>query len=150
MKQTIQSLLIALTCVATLSSAVKADEIVQKTSHASSYAQPAFNNNFEDNKSALFERFDLMQEEHELNDAWLGMFVKARNGTIVGSVAHAFLDADGEVSELLVELSASQLEYAVFVEVNKAQLNELDVTLNLSASQIANLEREKPSQLAQN
>lgn len=150
MNYKIQTLLIALTCAVALTSAVKADTIVQEISYLSSYAKPDFINSDQQESFPLFERFDLTQEEHELNDAWLGMFVKSNNGDVVGSVAYAFLDADGNISELLVELSASQLQYAVFVDGNNAQLNELDVTLNLSVSQIANLERENSNQFARN
>lgn len=150
MNYKIQTLLIALTCAVALTSAVKADTIVQEISYLSSYAKPDFINSDQQESFPLFERFDLTQEEHELNDAWLGMFVKSNNGDVVGSVAYAFLDADGNISELLVELSASQLQYAVFVDGNNAQLNELDVTLNLSVSQIVNLERENSNQFARN
>lgn len=150
MNYKIQTLLIALTCAVALTSAVKADTIVQEISYLSSYAKPDFINSYQQESFPLFERFDLTQEEHELNDAWLGMFVKSNNGDVVGSVAYAFLDADGNISELLVELSASQLQYAVFVDGNNAQLNELDVTLNLIVSQIANLERENSNQFARN
>lgn len=150
MNYKIQTLIIALTCAVALTSAVKADTIVQEISYLSSYAKPDFINSDQQEIFPLFERFDLTQEEHELNDAWLGMFVKSNNGDVVGSVAYAFLDADGNISELLVELSASQLQYAVFVDGNNAQLNELDVTLNLSVSQIVNLERENSNQFARN
>lgn len=158
MRYAIQAIMIVATCIVTMSSVAKAENIVSKVSYISSYADsefgpefgPEFGNGFKNDKSALFQKFDLTEEEHELNDSWLGMFVKSSNGTIVGTIAYAFLDADGEISELLVELSASNLDYAVFVDGDNARLNELDVKIDLSISQIAKLEREQPNQFAQN
>ena len=81
--------------------------------------------------------------EHELNDAWLGMPATAKNGKIIGTVIDAYLDANGDVSELLIALDASSLNYAVYVDSKFAELNDIDVKINLSANQIALLEREE-------
>lgn len=155
MKKAIHTIIIATACIAavfivTMSSVVNAENNVNNISYISSFADPKFSDFFENEKSALFQKFDFTEEEHEMNDAWLGMFVKSSNGTIVGTIAYAFLDTDGEINELLVELSASNLNYAVFVDVDKVRLNELDVKIDLSASQIAKLEREQPNKFAQN
>lgn len=101
-----------------------------------------------ENRSKLFDRFDDGADEHELNDAWLGMPVKSNEGKLVGTVAYAYLDDAGDVSELLVELSSSQLTYAVYIDGKNANLSDIDVSIALTTKQIAALEREEGNQFA--
>lgn len=114
------------------------------SNHKLAYAAP---DNFK-KKPGLFDQFDNGAEEHELNDAWLGMPVKSKDGKLVGTVAYAFLDDNGDVSELLVELSASSLNYAVYVDGDKSELGESAVSVSMSKRQIAALEREEENSFA--
>ena len=94
-----------------------------------------------------FEQFETFEEEHELNDAWLGMPVHSAEGDLIGFVEDAYLDANGEVEELLVSLSGR--DYAVYIDAGKTELTESEVAVALPASTIAGLERAEDYQLVQ-
>lgn len=153
MRKIAKTFLIIAACLAAFGNVAKAQEStsgnINKIGFTLGYADPDYDQEFGNDKASLFSKFDLTQEEHELNDAWLGMPVKSSQGKLVGTVAYAFVDADGEINELLVELGASKLGYAVYIEGNTAILTDIEVLIDLNATQIANLEREQPSKLAQ-
>lgn len=88
-----------------------------------------------------FAQFESDEELHELNDAWLGMPVKSNNGKLIGFVEDAYLDNEGNISELLVSLNGKN--FAVYVDGKFASLSDTEVDINLSGSAIASLEREK-------
>jgi len=89
-----------------------------------------------------FEQFENNEEEmHEMNDAWLGMPVHGADGKLAGFVVDAYLDMDGEISELLVSLPDHG--YAVYVDGIDVELQETKVSVALSSIAIANLEREE-------
>ena len=94
-----------------------------------------------------FEQFEDFEEEHELNDAWLGMPVHSADGELIGFVEDAYLDANGNVEELLVSLSDHN--YAVYVDAAKTELTDSEVAVALPASTIAGLERAEDYQLVQ-
>lgn len=94
-----------------------------------------------------FEQFEDFEEEHELNDAWLGMPVHSEEGELIGFVEDAYLDANGDVEELLVSLSDHN--YAVYVDAGKTELTESEVSVALPESAIAGLERAEDYQLVQ-
>ena len=94
-----------------------------------------------------FEQFEDFEEEHELNDAWLGMPVHSAEGELIGFVEDAYLDANGDVEELLVSLSDQN--YAVYIDAGKTELTESEVAVALPASTIAGLERAEDFQLVQ-
>lgn len=94
-----------------------------------------------------FEQFEDFEEEHELNDAWLGMPVHSAEGELVGFVEDAYLDENGSVEELLVGLSDHN--YAVYIDAENTSLTESEVAVSLSATTIAGLERAEDYQLVQ-
>ena len=94
-----------------------------------------------------FEQFEDFEEEHERNDAWLGMPVHSADGELIGFVEDAYLDANGNVEELLVSLSDHN--YAVYVDAAKTELTDSEVAVALPASTIAGLERAEDYQLVQ-
>ena len=94
-----------------------------------------------------FEQFEDFEEEHELNDAWLGMPVHSDEGKLIGFVEDAYLDENGDVEELLVSLSDQN--YAVYIDAGKTELTESEVAVALPASTIAGLERAEDFQLVQ-
>lgn len=88
-----------------------------------------------------FNQFDESEEElHEMNDAWLGMPVHSADGKLAGFVEDAYLDVNGDVSELLVSLT--DRNYAVYVDSKYAELTDINVSVSLSDAALANLERE--------
>ncbi|WP_075995329.1 PRC-barrel domain-containing protein [Salaquimonas pukyongi] len=94
-----------------------------------------------------FEQFEDFEEEHELNDAWLGMPVHSAEGELVGFVEDAYLDENGDVEELLVGLSDQN--YAVYIDAKNTSLTESEVAVSLSSNAIAGLERAEDYQLVQ-
>jgi hypothetical protein len=98
-------------------------------------AQPTLQDN-------RFEQFDEANEEemHELNDAWLGMPVRSSDGKLAGYVEDAYLDANGDVNEILVGLSGRN--YGVYVSAARAELTDTEVMVSLTNSAIANLKRD--------
>lgn len=93
-----------------------------------------------------FQQFENEEEMHELNDAWLGMPAVSQDGKTIGFVENAYLDDNGLVTELLVSLNDQKI--AVFVDGNLAELNESNVSIDLSASAIAKLERDNEFEVA--
>lgn len=87
-----------------------------------------------------FEQFESEEDMHELNDAWLGMPAKSKNGEIIGFVEDAYLDEFGQVTEILVSISDENI--AVYVDGSNVSLSDLDVSISLTKSQIASLEQE--------
>ena len=96
---------------------------------------------------APFDQLEAEEEMHELNDAWLGMPVHSADGELIGFVEDAYLDANGNVEELLVSLSDHN--YAVYVDAAKTELTDSEVAVALPASTIAGLERAEDYQLVQ-
>ncbi len=100
----------------------------------------------DNNADDRFDQFESEEEMHDLNDAWLGMPAVSRDGKMMGFVEDAILDENGYVTELLVSLSDEKI--AVFVDGNLAELNDVNVSIDLSASAIAKLERDTEIDMA--
>lgn len=94
-----------------------------------------------------FGQFESEEELHELNDAWLGMPAFSKEGKQIGFIEDAYLDDNGEVTELLVSISGRN--FAVYVDGRYAELSDTQVGIDLPATTIAELERENSFQLVQ-
>ncbi len=88
-----------------------------------------------------FDQFESEEDLHELNDAWLGMPVVSEDGETIGFVEDAYLDDNGEVSELLISLTDRKI--AVYVEGEMATLFDAEVAVSMSTDAIASLEQEE-------
>lgn len=100
----------------------------------------------EDMLDNRFEQFEIEEDMHELNDAWLGMPVVSEDGETIGFVEDAYLDMNGDVDELLVSISDKKI--AVYVKGSYVTLFEAEVGISLSTRAIANLERETEFEIA--
>ena len=87
-----------------------------------------------------FDQFESEEDLHELNDAWLGMPVVSEDGETIGFVEDAYLDDDGEVSELLISFTDRNI--AVYVKGELATLFDAEVAVSMSTDAIAGLEPE--------
>lgn len=94
-----------------------------------------------------FNQFESEEELHELNDAWLGMPAFSKEGKQIGFIEDAFLDDNGDVSELLVSIEGKS--FAVYVDGKYAELTDTEVGIDLPATTIAGLEREAGFELVQ-
>lgn len=79
-----------------------------------------------------------IEDEHALNDAWLGMPVTDASGNTVGFVEDAFLDRDGNLTQILVLLHGSDLP--VFINQELVEYSEIAVKVELSRNEIASLQ----------
>jgi sporulation protein YlmC with PRC-barrel domain len=95
------------------------------------------------------ERFGGMSDEvytdsgeHELNDAWLGMSVVTQDGVNIGYVTDAFLDAFGNIEEIVVAPAENgqSMRTAVYVPARFAKLGLQAVDLTLTVEGVATLE----------
>lgn len=83
---------------------------------------------------------DVFLDEHELNDAWMGMDVLTADGKTAGYITDAILDEDGIIDVVVVTPSEnSELRQAVVVGANFVILEAhsviVDMTLNTLAAQ---------------
>ena len=80
--------------------------------------------------------------EHELNDAWLGMSVVTQDGVNIGYVTDAFLDAFGNIEEIVVAPAENgqSMRTAVYVPARFAKLGLHAVDLTLTVEGVATLE----------
>ena len=83
---------------------------------------------------------DVFLDEHELNDAWMGMEVLTADDKIVGYITDAILDVNGDVDVVVVTPTEdSELRQAVVVGANfvilEAKSVTVDMTLNTLAAQ---------------
>ncbi|QKV17139.1 hypothetical protein [Oricola thermophila] len=84
----------------------------------------------------------LHDEEHELNDAWMGMTAVSADGVVLGYVSDAFVAGDGSLVELVIEPSgeAGAPATAVHLPAQFAELGALAVAVSLDAGAVALLE----------
>ena len=82
-------------------------------------------------------------EEHEMNDAWLGMPAFSNSGEMIGVIIDAFLNDQGDVNEVMVELNSSMSSKTIYIEARLVSLNETQVSIDLDTTTIANLENEE-------
>lgn len=74
--------------------------------------------------------------DHELNDAWLGMSVRASNGEMLGYVIDALVGPNGEITDIVVA-SGPDSDVEIFIPAILATLTDEDVRLSLSESDVA-------------
>lgn len=112
----------------------------QGNSYSSSLLGYAPQEKFDDGRFGQFN-FDSIQpefdEEHELNDAWLGLSAYSNDGNYIGYIDDAILDSDGNVVEIVV--SPPQGGTAVQLQIQYATLEEDRVTLKLTGTQFASI-----------
>ena len=95
---------------------------------------------FDDGRFGQFNFNDTQpefDEEHELNDAWLGLSAYSRDGAYIGYIDDAILDDEGNVVEIVV--SPPQGGTAVQLQIEYATLKEDRVTLKLTGTQFASI-----------
>lgn len=92
---------------------------------------------FNDERFGQFNFETEAYEEHELNDAWLGMPVHSSNGKLIGFINDAIIDENGFVNQVIIGLNEQQ----TIVEINAkyAELTNEKVQLELSTQQVAAL-----------
>lgn len=75
------------------------------------------------------------EEEHELNDAWMGMTVVSADGVALGYVTDAFVNEDGSIDEIVVEPGDRKgpLDSAVYVPARFAELGATQVSLTVDS-----------------
>jgi hypothetical protein len=81
-----------------------------------------------------FQAFD-MDEEHELNDAWMAMPVEDSSGKIIGVVDDAFTGDDGEIESVLVTLSSTGRQ--IIVDGDAIYLTETAAVVDGDAKAVA-------------
>lgn len=133
-KSAIAAIFAALAMCAVLSAAAPA--------HAGDLKPGATMQTFAYAPQALQEEFPEEEYEHELNDAWLGLPVHSNTGELAGFVADAWIDENGDVSELLVDLRASGHEMAVYVAADLLALSQAEIGATLSIGELARLEQD--------
>lgn len=87
--------------------------------------------------------------DHELNDAWLGMTVEANNGDILGYVVDALVDANGDITDIIVA-SDPNSSVEIFIPAELATLGDQTVTLALSKQDVANIRAASNAVIASN
>ncbi|WP_193176437.1 PRC-barrel domain-containing protein [Oricola nitratireducens] len=81
-------------------------------------------------------------QEHELNDAWMGMTAVSSDGVVLGYVTDAFINEDGSVDEIVIAPAGDggALSTAVYVPASYAELGGESVHVALDARAVARLE----------
>jgi hypothetical protein len=72
---------------------------------------------------------------HPMNDAWMGMPVETRDGTLIGFVMDAPVDANGDIAEVIVDTGNSALtglNRTLIVRAKDAELLETHVEIELT------------------
>jgi hypothetical protein len=95
-----------------------------------------------------FGAFDSMfagEDEHELNDAWMGMTAVSSDGAILGYVTDAFIGEDGEIDELVITPAQGDgpLKTPVYLPAQLAELGDAAVRIAIDARAVAQLEPAK-------
>ncbi len=81
---------------------------------------------------------DVFLDEHELNDAWMGMDVQTADGKTVGYITDAILDEDGIIDVVVVTPAEnSELRHAVVVGANFVILETSSVTVDMTLNTLA-------------
>ena len=81
---------------------------------------------------------DVFLDEHELNDAWMGMDVFTADGKNAGYITDAILDENGVVEVVIVTPSDdSELRQAVVVGANFVILEAASVTVDMTLNTLA-------------
>lgn len=76
---------------------------------------------------------DVFMDEHELNDAWMGMEVRTIDGDIAGYISDAILDEDGTIATVFVSPgSAGQLRHEIALAPEYVILDDLYVTVDMT------------------
>lgn len=133
--KTLAALTIA-TAVAGTAIPAMADDVTYDERLSMAYAQE------DQDLETRFDQFELhgnYDDAHELNDAWLGMPVRDSAGKIIGSVEDAFLDEEGYLTELLVQIDGSST--SVFVDQKNVEYTEVAVLVDLPLRVIASLQK---------
>ncbi|TCD15302.1 PRC-barrel domain-containing protein [Oricola cellulosilytica] len=124
--------------------AMQIDTRADQAPYVMAYADPSperFDGRFGGSAAPEQEYFS-HEEEHELNDAWLGMTVVSQEGVNIGYVTDAFLDEQGLVESLVVIPGDSNaiLGEPVYVPARFAKLGNTAVNLTLTVGALATLE----------
>lgn len=125
-------------------SAMQIETRTDPAPYVMAYADPApegFDSRFGEDVAPEPEYFS-HEEEHELNDAWLGMSVVSQEGVNIGYVTDAFIDEQGFLDELVVIPAGSNeiLAEPVYVPARFAKLGNTAVNLTLTVDALATLE----------
>ena len=81
---------------------------------------------------------DVFLDEHELNDAWMGMDVVTIDGKNAGYITDAILDENGVVDVVIVTpTDDSELRQAVVVGANFVILEATSVTVDMTLNTLA-------------
>ncbi|MFZ2099151.1 MAG: hypothetical protein WAU86_01140 [Oricola sp.] len=102
-------------------------------SYVLAYAEP-LPERFGDVMDGVFAQED---DEHELNDAWMGMSVISKDGVMLGYISDASIDEDGMIDEIIVTPAGedSPLFSSVALPLRYAELERDDVAISLTATQ---------------
>ena len=81
---------------------------------------------------------DIFIDEHELNDAWMGMNVTTIDGKDAGYITDAILDENGIIDVVVVTPSDdSELREAIVVAANFVMLKATSVTVDMTLNTLA-------------
>lgn len=81
------------------------------------------------------------EQDHELNDAWMGMTAISADGVVLGYITDAFVNPDGSIDEIVIAPAGNGvLATAVYVPADAALLTAQDVKIALDARAVAMLE----------
>lgn len=116
--------------------AMQLNATAEKSARVLAYAEP------KRERFGLFEQDYAGNEDHELNDAWMGMTVVSADGVIVGYVTDAFIDEDGSLDEIVIAPADEEDGFStpVYVPAQYAELGAEAVHVSLDARIIAQLE----------
>lgn len=81
---------------------------------------------------------DVFLDEHEMNDAWMGMDVKTIDGKDAGYITDAILDENGVIDVVVVTPNDdSELRQAIVVGANFVILETAHVTVDMTLNTLA-------------
>ncbi|MEM8539737.1 MAG: PRC-barrel domain-containing protein [Pseudomonadota bacterium] len=81
---------------------------------------------------------DVFLDEHELNDAWMGMDVQTIDGKKAGYITDAILDENGVIDVVIVTPTEdSELRQAIVVGANFVILEAAHVTVDMTLNTLA-------------
>ena len=122
-----------------------ADSQLDNVPYVTSYADPA-PKGFEmqgDRMDPYADEAYASEETHILNDAWLGLSVISEDGVNLGYVTDAFIDENGNMSELVVvpaDADSKIVSTPVYVPAQHASLGGNAVNVDITAEGFATLE----------
>lgn len=100
------------------------------------YSDTSFSERFEDPFN------DVFLDEHELNDAWMGMSVQTIDGKDAGYISDAILDVNGIIETVVITPNEdSELGYAIAVGANFVILEAAHVTVDMTLNTLAAQQR---------